>query len=181
MHPIDLLPRRRFITVTPLGSVFLIARGRYLEGCYFLSSRTFPEDMGIWAHPTDPVLEPAALQIREYMAGTRQEFSIPLRAEGNDFCQRVWVRIAQIPDGATATYGQLAASLGNRHMARAVGQAVGMNPLSIVVPCHRVVAANGGLGGYIAGPEVKRALLDLEACHRGTPEDVPVEGQDQLF
>ncbi|MDO4613496.1 MAG: methylated-DNA--[protein]-cysteine S-methyltransferase [Actinomycetaceae bacterium] len=178
--PIDSIPLRRFITVTPVGSLFLLARGRYLVGVHFVSGRMVPREMGVWAHPTDPVLEPAALQIREYMEGRRREFDLPLKTEGSAFCERVWAQLMRIPYGQTVTYGQIAASLGNRHKARAVGQAVGANPLAIVVPCHRVVATGGRLGGFVGGSAAKESLLALESAHAVAVAG-ELDGQDQLF
>lgn len=176
----EAFPRRRFITVTPFGAVFVVAEGSAFTGCYFLNATNVPADMGIWAHPADPVLEEAACQLGEYATGQRRTFDLPLAITGNAFTQRVWHKICQIPYGKTATYGQIAASLGNRHMARAVGQAVAANPWAIVIPCHRVVAENG-LGGYVAGSEVKRALLAHEGWHAEADIVAQTEGQDLLF
>lgn len=180
MHTADHFPLRRYITVTPFGSVFLVGQGRYLVGCHFLGSSMMPADMGIWAHPADPVLDEAATQLGQYARGEREYFDLPLAASGNAFAQRVWTALMRIPYGARVSYGQLAASLGNRRMARAVGQAVAANPLAIIIPCHRVVAADGTLGGFSAGARTKQALLAHEAHYR--PDDGPGgDGQDLLF
>jgi methylated-DNA-[protein]-cysteine S-methyltransferase len=108
------------------------------------------------------VLLEAARQLAEYFRGDRQAFELPLLAAGTGFQHRVWARVAAIPYGNTRSYRSIAAALGNPAMGRAVGAAVRANPLSIVVPGHRVVAGNGALAGYAAGIEVKRYLLDLE-------------------
>ena len=115
------------------------------------------------ATPAGPLLHEAARQLGEYFEGDRQAFELPLLAAGTGFQHRVWARVAAIPYGETRTYRSIAAVLGNPAMGRAVGAAVRANPLSILVPGHRVVAGNGALAGYAAGIEVKRYLLDLES------------------
>src|SRR5690349_16987357 len=98
----------------------------------------------------------------EAVAGERRDFSLRVEAAGSAFQQRVWDRLARIPYGTTVTYGELAKELGDVVTAQEVGAAVGRNPVSIVIPCHRVVGANGALTGYAGGLRRKRALLDLE-------------------
>ena len=109
-----------------------------------------------------PILDTACAQLDEYFAGTRTTFDLPLRLEGTPWEQRVWAELRQIGYGETASYGELAAKLGIPGAARAVGAANGRNPISIVVPCHRVIGARGALTGYAWGVERKSALLDLE-------------------
>lgn len=106
--------------------------------------------------------ELAAQQLAEYFCGTRQTFSLPLRPAGTAFARAVWQAMAEIPYGATLSYQQLAARIGRPTAARAVGQAVGRNPIWILLPCHRVVGASGSLTGYAGGLAMKRALLALE-------------------
>jgi O-6-methylguanine DNA methyltransferase len=101
-------------------------------------------------------------QIEDFFAGRPTAFDCPLDMAGTPFQLRVWEALKQIPYGQTMTYGQLAAKLGRPNAARAVGGACGANPIPIVVPCHRVLASNGGLGGYGGGLEWKQWLLDLE-------------------
>ena len=101
-------------------------------------------------------------QLAEYFAGRRTSFDLTLRASGNPLQQAVWQLIAAIPYGATRTYGDLARDLGDRTLAQAVGAACGRNPLPVVVPCHRVVGADGSLVGFGGGLDRKRFLLDLE-------------------
>ncbi len=112
--------------------------------------------------PSDPVLAAAVGQIVAYLAGDLREFDLPLRLEGTPFQQEVWAALRAIPYGETITYAELAARVGRPRAHRAVGSANGRNPVAIVVPCHRVVASGGGLGGYAYGLEAKRWLLDLE-------------------
>jgi methylated-DNA-[protein]-cysteine S-methyltransferase len=109
-----------------------------------------------------PVLAAACAQLDEYFAGTRTEFDLPLRMSGSPWEERVWAELRTIPYGETASYGELAARLGAPTAARAVGSANGRNPISIVVPCHRVIGSKGALTGYAWGVERKAALLDLE-------------------
>jgi methylated-DNA-[protein]-cysteine S-methyltransferase len=111
----------------------------------------------------DALLEPARRQLTEYFAGERTEFDLPLRPHGAPFQLRVWEALIRIPYGETASYGEIAAELGAPTASRAVGAANGRNPIAIVVPCHRVIGANGSLTGYAGGLDQKRALLDLEA------------------
>ena len=113
---------------------------------------------------TSDVLEDAAAQLQEYFAGERREFDLPLAARGTAFQQRVWAALAKIPYGQTMSYGQVAARLGLVPGAsRAVGSANGSNPIPIVVPCHRVIGANGTLTGFGGGIDRKRTLLALES------------------
>ena len=109
-----------------------------------------------------PVLAATRAQLDEYFAGTRTAFDLPLRLEGSAWEKRVWDELLQIGYGETTSYGQLAAKLGVPTAARAVGSANGRNPIAIVVPCHRVIGADGSLTGYAYGVQRKSALLDLE-------------------
>lgn len=105
----------------------------------------------------------AQAQFHEYFAGKRRVFSLPIQANGTDFQHRVWAAILDIPYGETRSYKELAVLLGNPLMGRAIGAAIRVNPLAIIIPGHRVVSSSGGVTGYSAGPAVKRFLLDLEA------------------
>ncbi|MFG2353327.1 methylated-DNA--[protein]-cysteine S-methyltransferase [Streptomyces sp. NPDC048521] len=115
-----------------------------------------------WRHDPGP-FRAAGEQLAAYFAGELREFRLPLRAEGTDFRQRVWAALDEVPYGATATYGEIAARIGaTRAAVRAVGGAIGANPLLIVRPCHRVIGANGAMTGYAGGLERKVRLLTLE-------------------
>jgi methylated-DNA-[protein]-cysteine S-methyltransferase len=118
------------------------------------------------APAADPVLAEAARQLDAYFAGDLREFSLPLRPSGTPFQLSVWEALREIPYGETATYGDLARSVGRPTAARAVGRANGQNPLPIVVPCHRVIGTDGTLTGYAGGLSFKQALLALESGHR---------------
>ncbi|HEX2210060.1 MAG TPA: methylated-DNA--[protein]-cysteine S-methyltransferase [Longimicrobium sp.] len=105
----------------------------------------------------------AATQLREYFAGERTDFDLPLAPAGSDFQRRVWDELVRVGYGAVTDYGSLGARIGRAGAARAVGRANATNPIPIVIPCHRVIGANGSLTGYAGGMEAKRLLLDLES------------------
>jgi len=105
----------------------------------------------------------AIAELDAYFAGSLKKFSVPLDLRGTEFQRRVWELLLHIPYGATRSYGQIARAIGRPEASRAVGQAVGTNPVAIIVPCHRVIGASGGLVGYGGGLHRKQALLELEA------------------
>lgn len=112
------------------------------------------------------VLEHLRIELSDYFSGRLKDFSLPVKAPGTDFQTRVWSALREIPYGKTWSYGELATSIGSPGASRAVGAANGVNRIALVIPCHRVINADGKLGGYAAGLERKRALLNLEAAHR---------------
>ncbi|HRJ77031.1 MAG: Methylated-DNA--protein-cysteine methyltransferase [Planctomycetes bacterium] len=116
-----------------------------------------------------PLLDQARRQLEEYFAGRRKEFELPLAAQGTEFQRRVWARLCDIPFGETASYGQVAARVGKPKASRAVGLANGANPIGIIVPCHRVIGADGKLTGYGGGTHRKQWLLDHESKVTGKP------------
>lgn len=152
------------VVESPVGPLTLVSDGTHLTGLYFTEHRHAPTDVGpaVTADGAAPVLLRTATQLAEYFAGTRTTFDIPVAARGTDFQRRVWQLLEQIPFGQTRSYGQLAAELGQPGASRAVGLANGRNPVSIVVPCHRVIGASGAVTGYGGGVERKQVLLDLE-------------------
>lgn len=111
----------------------------------------------------DPLIAEALRQLREYFAGARREFELPLAPAGTPFQLRVWAALRRIPYGKTASYGEIAAAVGCPKGPRAVGMANNRNPIAIFIPCHRVIGANGKPVGYAGGLEAKRRLLELEA------------------
>ncbi|PID44044.1 MAG: cysteine methyltransferase [Gammaproteobacteria bacterium] len=135
-----------------------------LTGAWFETHTTQPEALGK-ENPDHPILVQAALQFSEYFGGERQSFSVPFDAEGTDFQMRVWQALLSIPYGETWSYQSLANAINHPKATRAVGLANGKNPLSIIVPCHRVIGKNGKLAGYAGGIERKRWLLEHERCH----------------
>lgn len=148
---------------SPLGLVIVAATDRGLAGLWFEGQRHLPDTSG-WPHaPEHPVLVQAVAQLRDYFAGRRTQFELPLDLQGGTAFQRsVWQALLAIPRGATTSYGALSESVGRPSAVRAVGAAVGRNPISIVVPCHRVLGRHGALTGYAGGLERKSALLGLE-------------------
>lgn len=148
---------------SPVGPLTLVMEAGSLTGVFFAEHRHDPQlPTGVvWS--TEPFLD-VRLQLDGYFAGTRQEFDLPLKASGTDFQQRVWAELLQIPFGVITTYGELAARLGDRQASRAVGLANGKNPISIIVPCHRVLGADGSLTGYGGGLDRKLWLLRHEGA-----------------
>ncbi|WP_336714253.1 methylated-DNA--[protein]-cysteine S-methyltransferase [Arthrobacter sp. USHLN218] len=146
---------------TPVGELTIVAEDGALTAIYFPSHKRLPDPSEFGAR-TEDGFEEAKAQLTEYFAGERRVFSLPLAPKGDAFQQKVWALLRAIPYGQTRSYGQLAAELGDPRLAQAVGNANGRNPLSIVVPCHRVVGADGSLTGYAGGLERKRFLLELE-------------------
>lgn len=108
------------------------------------------------------LIKEAARQLNAYLSGILKEFSLPLTPKGTDFSQLIWKRLQVIPYGKTASYKNIAALIGKPQAARAAGSACNRNPIPIFIPCHRIIAGNGGLGGYRGGPALKRKLLALE-------------------
>lgn len=149
----------------PLGRMLLAATDRGLAGVWFEGQRHGPDSTG-WTHdPQHPVLQTAIAQLGEYFAGQRQRFELPLDLQaGTPFQQNVWSALLAIPPGGVTSYAELARRLGRPLAARAIGAAVGRNPVSIVVPCHRVLGTGGALTGYAGGLERKTALLRLEGA-----------------
>jgi len=144
---------------SPVGPLTLISDGAALAHLEFENPRYAytPAPAG-----SDAVLDQTRRQLDAYFAGKLRAFDIPLAPKGTPFQQRVWAALLTIPYGVTRTYGQQAAAIGSPQASRAVGLANGRNPISIIVPCHRVIGANGGLTGYGGGMERKKMLLDLE-------------------
>lgn len=147
---------------SPVGTLTVVAHGEALTGLYMEHGKHVP-DAATFGPRDDDALAAVAGQLGEYFAGRRRAFDLPLRLAGSPFQRRVWEALTRIPYGTTCSYGELTAELGLTAQAvRAVAGANGRNPVSIVVPCHRVIGADGSLTGYAGGVERKRYLLDLE-------------------
>ncbi len=144
-----------------LGDLTVTARGGSVTGLYFPHHWYLP-DRAAFGEYSDTGFDDVRRQLDEYLAGERREFDLPVRTAGSPFQERVWQLIRQVPYGSTVSYGELARAIGGGTTAREVGAATGRNPVSIIIPCHRVVGASGGLTGYAGGLRRKRALLDLE-------------------
>lgn len=157
---------RHTVIDSPLGQLTLAADGDTLTGVFFPHHWHAPtaDVLGRYVDPgTDSLFGRVTEQLQEYLAGKRTRFDLPIAPAGELSQRRVWDLLRDIGYGKTATYGELAAKLADGTTAYEVGQAVGRNPLSIVVPCHRVVGKDGTLTGYAGGLKRKRFLLDLEA------------------
>ncbi|CAE6951311.1 methylated-DNA--[protein]-cysteine S-methyltransferase [Vibrio sp. B1FLJ16] len=146
---------------SPLGKVTIQTSSEGLVGVWFETCTTKPDVLGE-RDEHHPILTQAVAQLEEYFSGLRNEFDLPLAAAGTDFQNQVWHALTNIPYGETWSYQDLANAIGNPKAVRAVGMANGKNPISVVVPCHRVIGKSGKLTGYAGGVERKQRLLALE-------------------
>ena len=163
---------------TPLGKIQAAACDNKLSGLWFIGQKYFPEGTETWLNKPDyPVFISLKNWLKDYFAGKKPKLRLPLSPEGSDFRQAVWKLLLKIPYGKTTTYGAIAAQLasGSRTAAQAVGGAVGHNPISLIIPCHRVLGADGSLTGYAGGLEKKRALLELEGAISTTAKGRPLQ------
>ncbi|GEK79359.1 methylated-DNA--[protein]-cysteine S-methyltransferase [Agrococcus baldri] len=150
------------ITESPIGPLTLVRTAAGLSGVYMPGHRPAPDEAAFGERDDDAFTD-AVAQLGEYWAGARTAFDLPLDPAGTEFQQRVWQALRSIPHGETRSYGWIAAHIGQPTAVRAVGLANSRNPLSIVVPCHRVVGSTGALTGYAGGVERKRYLLEHES------------------
>lgn len=151
------------VAATPLGPLRLVRTARGLAGAWFEGQKHHPGPIGVPERPDDALLARAARQLRAYFGEGDAAFDLPFDLHGTPFQQRVWHALSRIPAGDTRSYAAIAVEIGAPQAVRAVGAAVGRNPLSVIVPCHRVVGSDGSLTGYAGGIERKRKLLALEA------------------
>lgn len=149
---------------SPVATLLISATEAGISGTYFEAHRHFKGKDGWILAPDHPHLKQAAQQLDEYFSGIRQQFDLPLALQGTAFQRAVWEALIAIPFGQSTTYGQHAAHIGRANAVRAVGTAIGRNPVSIIVPCHRVLGASGALTGYAGGLERKGYLLRLEGA-----------------
>ncbi|KPI28022.1 Methylated-DNA--protein-cysteine methyltransferase [Actinobacteria bacterium OV320] len=153
--------KQHTIVDSPYGPLTLVADDGVLCGLYMTEQRHRPPEENFGPRD-DTLFGDAEEQLEAYFAGELKEFSLELRLHGTPFQRSVWDGLRRIPYGETRTYGELAEALGNPTASRAVGLANGRNPIGIIVPCHRVIGAGGGLTGYGGGLDRKRRLLDFE-------------------
>ncbi len=170
------MPEETYVTIldSPVGQLILTSDGTSLTRLLFHGD---PDPA--WSREACPVLDEAVSQLRAYFAGERTTFDLPLAPTGTPFQLLVWASLREIPYAQTISYGELARRVGQPTAARAVGLANGRNPISVVVPCHRVIGADGSLTGYGGGLDRKRTLLDLE--RRSAAPDGTVQGQLSLL
>ena len=152
---------------SPVGTLLLRGDGQALTGLYMHEQRHRP-DLPAATERNDKAFRLVREQLKAYFAGKLHEFELELAGEGSDFQRKVWRALCKIPFGETESYGGLAKRIGNANASRAVGLANGKNPIGIIVPCHRVVGANGSLTGYGGGLERKQWLLEHERRYAGS-------------
>lgn len=161
---------RHTVIASPVGRLLLVARDTELIGLYF-ENHAHEKSRGsigeFVSRDVDALLARTAAELDEYFAGERKNFSVPTRTAGDEFSEAVWQSLTLIPYGQTVSYGSIATAMGDIRLSQRVGQTVGRNPISIIIPCHRVVGADGSLTGFGGGLERKRVLLELEE-----PEEV---------
>jgi O-6-methylguanine DNA methyltransferase len=169
-HPDDSVPVRIREIATPIGPMTIGATEHAVVLADFTNRKLMPAQLaavrrrfGPTVESAAPLLDRAEGQLKQFFAGERREFDLPVETPGSAFQERVWSELGRIPYGRTIAYRELAERVGAPLAPRAVGRANGANRLAIIVPCHRVIAAGGGLGGYGGGLDAKRWLLDLEA------------------
>ncbi len=151
-----------FFYETPIGRLQVFADAEYITGISFFEKRVTSV-----VEEETPLIKKMYLQLKEYFDGKRQLFDVPLRLEGTIFQQLTWNALLEIPYGETRSYKQIAEAIGKPAACRAVGMANNRNPIPILIPCHRVVGANGSLTGYAGGLDVKMRLLELEKRNLG--------------
>ncbi len=164
---------RHVVVDSPIGPLTLVRDNDGLTGLYYPEHWTHPDQtcFGPQVQPSDDHgFDEAVTQLTEYFAGDRRDFDLPLNPLGSERARRLWQLLAQIPYGQTTTYGALASRIGDGINARAIGGFVGHNPLSIFIPCHRVVGSAGKLTGYAGGLDRKQYLLELEKAIPVAPQ-----------
>ena len=148
---------------TPIGTLLIAGDAESIHEINFPKNGQARKPQADWTESARGPIATAIRQLREYFAGKRTDFDLPLSPQGTEFQRTVWQRLQEIPYGETISYGELAKRVGNPKASRAVGAANGQNPIPIVIPCHRVIGANGKLTGFGGGLPTKQALLALEA------------------
>lgn len=151
----------QYLYRSPIGSLYLIANKKGLSGLYLEKQTNEPLTKNLTGI-AGQILAQTIRELDEYFAGHRKKFTIPLAPEGTEFQKKVWRELAKIPFGKTVSYKDVASGIKKPTASRAVGSANGKNPICIIVPCHRVIASDGSLGGYSGGLKIKQYLLKLE-------------------
>ena len=147
---------------SPIGSLYLVASQKGLKGIYWNKQSVRLVKSLDRSALSEKILDDTRVQLTEYFAGTRKQFDIPCDLQGTDFQRKVWNELTRIPFGKTLSYRDVAKRIKNPKAVRAVGSANGKNPVCIIIPCHRVIAADGSIGGYAGGIRIKQQLLQLE-------------------
>ena len=149
---------------TPHGTMLVTATPKGLAGVYFKGQKHFPKKREWQRDARHPMLRRARRELAEYFAGKRKRFDVPLDPQGTVFQRKIWKAISSVSFGRTLTYSEIAKRAGHAGSARAAGAATGRNPISVIVPCHRIMGSDGSLTGYAGGLNRKRALLRLESA-----------------
>ncbi len=152
---------------SPIGTLTLVATDQGVTRILFENEEADAVVADLVDH--DPILDAAVIQLEEYFAGERREFDLPLDLDGTDFQRETWLALAKVPYGETMSYGQQAEAIGRPGAFRAVGAANGQNPVPIVLPCHRIVGADGSLTGFAGGLDLKARLLAHEQAQQALP------------
>ena len=149
---------------SPLGPMLLARTPAGMAGAWFMRQKDHPGQLNAPDRPDDPLLQRAVEQFKHYFAGGKDGFDLPLDLLGTAFQRAVWNALLRIPLGTTRSYGEIARTISAPQAVRAVGAAVGKNPLGVIVPCHRVIGSTGALTGFAAGLDRKTALLEMEGA-----------------
>lgn len=149
---------------TPSGRLLLTAENDRITGIHWVVFKRAPKVLPDWIEDAH-YFKPLVRQINEYFAGNRKSFDLKFNYKGTDFQKSVWNELVKIPFGTKSTYSAIAESIGKPKAVRAVGTAVGSNPISIIVPCHRILTTAGTIGGYAGGIDAKHILLEIENIH----------------
>ena len=166
---------------SPIGPLLLMSDATSITGLHTENDKHRPPVRPEWVRDDGlPLFAQAVAQLRAYFEGALTAFDLPLAPQGTDFQTRVWRELCNIPFGETISYAELARRIGRPGASRAVGHSNARNPISIVVPCHRVIGADNSLTGYAGGLERKRALLEHEARVRGFASRIPVQSQGEF-
>ncbi len=161
---------------SPLGTLLLLSDGKNLKQLSFITDIDDFKAQPGWKRSNDAVLDAVHDQLTEWFSGKRQVFDLPLSPDGTEFQKTAWSQLQKIPYGTTCTYGEQAKAINKPTAVRAIGAANGQNPIALIIPCHRVVGADGSMTGYAFGTNIKQKLLAFEAKHlaRATsPESTP--------
>jgi len=153
--------KKIFFYKTEIGRIGIIEEGNFITNLYF-QRENIPQDAVVYE---TEILKEAGEQLQSYLLGRRKNFTLPLAPSGTDFLLCVWKSICTIPYGETRSYQKIAQSIGNKNASRGIGLASNQNPIPILIPCHRVIGANGKLTGYRLGLQIKAHLLELEKQH----------------
>jgi methylated-DNA-[protein]-cysteine S-methyltransferase len=152
----------QYVMKSKVGPLYLVASKDGLQGVSFNKKRIRSAKVLGSSKPEEKILSKTAKQLKEYFAGRRKQFEIPFNLSGTYFQKKVWKELSKIPFGKTLSYKDIARKIKNPKAVRAVGSANGKNPVCIIIPCHRVIAADGSIGGYSGGIKIKKQLLKLE-------------------